>query len=335
MERVTIKDVARRAGVSIATVSRVINKTSNVSPEIKKKIEEAIVELNYRPNLMARALKNDITHTIGIIISDISNPFFMNIIREVENQVKEFGYTLIMVSTDEDPEKERQYIKVMYDKRVDGIIISSTGKNEDYLCKVKDSGIPIIFIDRRPDDYKFDTVYVDKAKAAYNITNYLLSKGHRKIALISGPRDIITNYDRFLGYTKAFYNNNLPINNEFLYFGEYTSEYGAQVLEQIFKLKDKPTAIISASEKITNGILLQANRLNICIPDDISLVSFGDIEMGELIKPRLTYVDNLNNEVGKIAGKMILERLKDYQKNVEERILNTNLVIRESVKEIK
>lgn len=334
MGNATIKDVAKSAGVSIATVSRVINNVSNVKSNIREKVQNAIRELDFKPNELARGLKNDVTHTIGVIISDISNPFFMSIIREIEKKVKQFGYFLLMVSTDDDPEKERQYIKVMREKRVDGIIISSTGKNEDYLKSIQESGLPIVFIDRKPFKHKFDTVYVDKALAMYDITNYLLSKGHRRIALVSGPRDIMTNFDRFTGYARSYHEANIPLDNSLIMYGEFSEKYGREALNTVMEMSDRPSVIVSGSVQITRGMLLEAKEKNILIPEDISLVSYGNIDMSALICPSLTYVESLNEKIGSIAGDIILSRLENPGEKTEQVVLESNMILGDSIKEL-
>lgn len=331
---VTIKDVAEKAGVSIATVSRVINNAKNVNPKLKKKVLDAISELKYEPNQLARGLKSNITKTIGIIVSDISNPFFMNIAKEVENKVKEKGYTLVMGSTDDDPDKEYVYIKLLQEKRVDGIIVSSTGMNEKYLFDLSNSGLPVVLIDRRPVDNKIDSVYVDKIYATVEIINHLFERGHKNIALVTGPNNIVTNFDRYIGYSKAFFNRNYKFNNNYIKFGEFTVEFGQQALKELVKLEPKPTAIISGSSIITKGILIEAQKMGITIPEDISLVSFGNIDMHELISPKLTYVEEMNDIIGQKGAEILLKKIKKADKNTEEIKLKPNLVIGESVSNI-
>lgn len=330
----TIKDVARKAGVSIATVSRVINKADNVNPELRKKVLAVIKELDYKPNQLARGLKNDITNTIGIIISDISNPFFMGIAREIENKVQDEGYTLLMVSTHDEPNKEYKYLKLLYEKRVDGIVISSTGKNEEYLNQIK-SQVPVVLIDRRPENYRFDTVYVDKVEATNKMVNYLIENGHQKIAMISGPKELITNLDRFFGYTKAFYESGIELNNNLLLFGDFSEEFGRLAFRQLLESEQKPTAVISGSEIITKGILLEAKNMGVMIPEDISLISYGNIVMSELISPKIAYMDTLSRDIGRAAGDILLQRIKKPEKEIEEVILKAELFIGESIYKIK
>ncbi len=333
MSKETIKDVASKAGVSIATVSRVINNISSVTPEIRSKVWKAIGELDFRPNQLARGLKNDVTHTIGVIVSDISNPFFMSIIREIEKKINEVGYTLLIVSSADDPEKERKDIKTMIEKRVDGIVISSTGKNEDYLSSIVELGVPVIIIDRKPFKNKFDAVYVDKALAMYEITNYLLNKGHRRISIVMGPRYIMSNFDRFSGYARCMQAANMLLDNDLIIYGEFTEAFGRLALNDIIKMKNRPTAIISGSVQITRGILIEAKELGISIPGDFSLVSYGNIEMSTLISPSITYVESLNEKIGAVAGELILNRIKNPEGKLEQMVFESRLILGDSVKE--
>lgn len=327
----TIKDVAREAGVSIATVSRVINKADNVNPEMRKRVLEVITRLDYKPNRIARGLKSNTTNTIGIVISDISNPFFMKIAKEIENIVQQKGYSLIFGSTDDSPEKELEYIKLLHEKRVDGLVISSTGENEDYLKELQEEGVPIVFVDRRPMEDKFDSVYVDKVNTTYKMVKFLLNKNHKRIALITGPRDIITNYDRYVGYTKACYEFKLKITNDYLKFGHFTSEYGQKALKMVLKLEKCPTAIISGSSLITKGILIQANKDNLKIPEDFSLITFGNISMSELICPKMTYSDQMIHEIGVNAAQILLNKLSDRKQGIKEIKLKAEILNGDSV----
>ena len=333
MSKATIKDVAKVADVSIATVSRVINNIDNVKPALKERVQNAIKALGFEPNQLARGLKNDVTHTIGVIISDMANPFFMGLTREIEKKVNEIGYILLVVSTDDNPEKELKYIRVMAEKRVDGIIISSTGKNEDYLNSMAESGIPVIFVDRKPFKHKLDCVYMDKAYAMYNITNMLLSKGHKRISIVMGSREIMTNFDRFAGYARSIHEANMPLDNDLIMYGEFTEAFGRQALKEIVKMADRPTAIISGSVQITRGILIEAKQLGMTIPDDFSLISYGNIDMSTLISPTLTYIDSLNEKIGALAGELIISRMANPAEKPEQIVVEANLIMGESVKD--
>lgn len=310
--KMTIKDVAKEANVSIATVSRVINNAENVSAEVKEKVEEAILKLNYHPNSMARGLKSDITKTIGVIVPDLSISFFSYVIREIEKKCVSEGYGIIVVSSDDQPTKEFDCIHMLMEKRVDGIIIVSTGYNLKYLNDINNVGIPVVLVDRKPNMFSFDVVHADKLIAMYEIVKMLIEKGHTKISFVSGPRDLTTNHDRYIGMTQALYEYGLSQDQVTNYFGEYSISYGREVVSEICKLEDRPTVLISGSEAITYGIMIEAKKQNIRIPEDISVVSFGmNNDLMDLIQPKITYVEDLRDEIGKISGELMFRRIKN------------------------
>lgn len=334
MSNPTIKDVAKKADVSIATVSRVINNAENVNPEMRQKVLDVISELNYKPNRIARGLKNKTTNTIGVIVSNIANPFFMNIAKEIENIIQDHKYSLIMGSSEDNHKKESDYIKLFHEKQVDGLVISSTGKNEDYLFQLYETGLPIIFIDRRPTKKSFDSVYVDKIQSTNNMVKYLIDKGHEKIALITGSKQIITNFDRYVGYTKAFFDLDMEIKHKYLFFEEFTLEFGKRSLEALFDLPEPPTALISGSSLITEGILIKAQEKGLKIPEDFSIITFGNIDMSELITPKMTYANQMSKEIGKKAGKLLIKRIKNKEQGIERIKLESNIIEGNSVLEL-
>jgi len=331
---VTIKDVAKYANVSIATVSRVLNGVANVDESLKEKVLKAIDELNFKPNQLARALKNDVTNTIGVVVSDISNPFFINVAREIERQISVHGYMMLMVSTDGSPQKELQYMSVMQEKRMDGLIISPDISTQKHLDSIKKIGCPTVCIDRKALSTVYDSVYVDKVRSAYDLSDYLIKKGHTRIALVTGPKELSSNYDRYYGYVKASYDNNIGIDNDLVLCGSFNEEWGHESLKKLFNMDNKPTAIISGSVSITNGILCEAKEMKIKIPDDVSLVSFGEISMQKIIEPKVTFTQSMISEIGFIAGSMIIARINNTSLPIHEEVLTANIIEGNSVKNL-
>ncbi len=308
--KATIKDVARLAGVSIATVSRVINDVPGIKPANRERVLAAIRELSFQPNQMAQNLKSDVTMTIGIIVSDSSDRFFITVIKSIMKTADSLGYAVLIMDTEGDAEIERRCIRAVVDRRVDGLVISPTGFNDDYLQAIKKDGTAVVLFDRRSKLKGFDMVYVDKMNAAYQLTSELITNGHRRIALAVGPKNLITNFDRFTGYIQAFYDANLPVDNDLILYGTFVEEFGREALNKVLQMPQPPTAIISGSTVITKGILVEAQNLHIRIPADLSLVSYGNIEMSSLIQPALTYVDSHNLDVGQLAAKLLFERIQ-------------------------
>lgn len=333
MANITIKDVAEKAGVSTATVSRVINKADNVNSKLRQKVIDVIEELDYKPNQLARSLKSSVTNTIAFISSDISNPFFIKIAKKVEEDIRNHNYTIVIGSTEDDPEAELKYLKLLYEKRVDGIVISSTGENEDYLKKLSRK-MPVICIDRRPETHKLNSVYVDKEKATYEAVNYLAKKNHKKIALVTGSKDIITNYDRYLGYIKGIYENNIELNSDYLNFGKFSFNFGKEALIDLLNLEDQPTAVIAGNSFIAAGILLKAKELKLSIPNDLSLLSFGNISNSQLISPQLTFIDEKVDKIGEKASELLLSNLKNKKSEIREVKIKTKINNGDSVAQL-
>lgn len=329
---ITIKDVAKEAGVSVATVSRVINNVPNVNSEMKIQVEKAIEYLDYKPNQLAKGLKNNVTNTIGIVVPDISDPFIMSVTRVVEKIVRAEGYTLLMVSTDGDEEKEKECIDMMCSKCVDGLIIAPVSNHIELI--LKSLACPIVVFDRNTLNRIYDTVYVDKEKAMYFAVDYLIKKGHTNIAMVSGDKKLSTNFERYNGYLRAHFENNQVAMKENLMFGNFTRSYGMEAFEKLVSRKNPPTSIITGSATLTEGVLIQAKKRGIRIPEDISLVSFGALSLQSLIEPEVTHSKELQNEVGKCIGEMMLSRLKQPNLPIRLNILESSIIEGNSVKKI-
>lgn len=331
---VTIKDVAKRAGVSIATVSRIINGADNVGEQYRTAVRQAIEELDYQPNAAAQSMKKRTFRTIGMVMSDFSVPFFEKILKQIERAYRNNGNLVLFVNTYEDPEIEKKGIQFMVEKQADVLVIASTGKNEDYLARLQERGMSIIFIDRRSRDHPFPSIYVDKRTAMYQVLEYLTQMGHEEIAFITGPRHLSTNYDRYSGASDFFYEKLLDPGKMRYFFGEFSEEYGYSVMEELIKRENLPTAVLVGSAILASGVILCCKDRGIRIPEDISLVSFGDLACGKLIEPRLTYVYDGHKEIGKSLIDMI--QTSFYQplerKNI---VLQPELVIQQSVGKVE
>lgn len=329
---VTIKDVAKIAGVSIATVSRVINGIDTVDEKLKDRVLQTINELGYKPNNLARSLKSDVTNTIGVVVSDISNQFFINVSRQIETIIRKNGYTMMIASTDSDIKKEIDIINMFAGKRVDGMVISPN--SNDIADSIRDINCPMVAIDRKVLKNICDSVYVDKERSMYDIVQYLYARGHRNIAMVTGPKDLSSNYDRFNGYIKAHYDCGMEIDNKNIFFGLFTREFGNAAMSEIMSMENPPTAIISGSALITVGLLVHAKRNGIKIPEDISIISFGAIDLEDLIDCKVTYIDSLQTEIGQIAGDMIISRIKNPNQKIKLQILTARIIEGNSVKTI-
>lgn len=326
MKRFTIREVAARAGVSISTVSRALNKVESVDPDIAARVQKIANELGFSPNYGARILRGAKTHTLGIVVGDISNPFFMNIAREIETFFFPKGYSLFLVSTDDEAERERMALESLSERAVDGIIVSPSGQNDHVLQRIRNGGTPVVLMDRRSLRFEFDIVYVDKAAIAQELCETLFAAGHRRIALISGPKHSPTNIDRLAGYTRALAERSVPVQKELVCFGTYTPDYGVEMLRKLIAMSEPPTAIISGSCQITKGVLLEAHAKNVAIPESVSLVSQGDIELSPLMPRQLTFVRDQAEQIGRNAAELMWERISHPDSPVRQVKLSTELV---------
>lgn len=330
----TIKDIARLAGVSIATVSRVVNKNYPVSELAKEKVLKAINELNYRPNAIARSLKMEATHTIGLLVPNIANPFFMNIAKAIESVVSKDKYNIIVCSTEEDEERETEYIRLLSEKRVDAIILSSSSKSKIIAEKLKSVGVPAVLIDRRLEGLDIVTIADDNIMGAYILVKYLIDLGHTDIVIIDGPSSVSTGNERLTGYLNAFKDSNIKVKKELVFSGHYTVEYGYEIASKLFKKGMPATAIFAANNLIAKGVLYAANDMQKNIPEDFSLVCFGDYEFTRLFNPTITSIVQQPNEIGVIAGKMILEKIANKGYKPESVVIPPEFFIGKSCKGI-
>lgn len=337
MEKVTIKEVAEKANVSIATVSRVLNNNYPVSEDARLRVLEAIGELNYQPNGVARSLKSKRTHMIGIVVADITNPYFMQIAKGIESVVSNKGYNLIFCSTNENPTRELKLLRLLNEKRVDALVLASCDKDGSYVRQLIEHGTPVVLVDRKIYGLNADTIVEDNFNAAYNITNYLINKGHRKISIVNGLLNISTGLERFEGFKKALEDNNLPIYKEYILQGNFNREdsYNA-VKNMIAKQKDDlPTAIFAANNLMAEGAMIAIYENGLRIPEDISLVSFGDLSVPQLINPKLTLVSQNAYTIGQKAGEIALERIHGRKDGFKEFVMVPEMHIGDSVSKIK
>ncbi|HRU31961.1 MAG TPA: LacI family DNA-binding transcriptional regulator [bacterium] len=331
----TIKDVAEKAGVSVMTVSRVINNNKYVSQETREKVEQAMEELGYIPNALAHGLITKKTHVLGLIVSDITNPFFTTIARGVEDTAIKNGFNTILCNSDEDVEKEERYIELLLRKRVEGIILSPADCDKRRrIEQIISRKIPLVLIDRRISGLQIDRVYSDSINGAYELTKYLIDLGHRRIGIIIGPRRISTAVDRVEGYKRALQEEGISMEEELIRWGKkYSREDGYLNAIELLTLEHPPTAIFGGNRLITVGILRAIRELKLRIPDDISVVSFDEVEDISVTNPFLTVISQNSYVMGVVATEQLLERIRGNNKSPEDLqkiVLQPRLVIRKS-----
>ncbi len=332
----TIEDVAKKAGVSKSTVSHVINETRYVSPELTEKVRKAMKELNYHsPNAIARGLKTQKTYTIGLIVSDITNIFSPYLARGLEAVASKKGYDVIVSNTDEALEKEQRLIDSLIEKRVDGVVIAPTGKNDEKIELLREQNIPFVFLDRNVQSIEADFVTSNNREGAYRATKHLIEKGHTRIGAILGPECITTSKRRFQGYKRALEEYEISIDQDLLVRGNYRLEGGQKAGKELLELKRPPTALFSTNIMSNLGALKAIKNIGLSCPEDISLVGIDDAPWVDILQPPLTVVSQRPYKMGSRAGKLLFERLSDNTNDrYRTRKLETELIRRESVREV-
>lgn len=332
---ITIKDIAKHAGVSPATVSRVMNNTANVSESTKKKVLAAVEKYNYSPNIFAKALSRNESNTIGVVVPDITNPFFGEVIKGIVELVDKNNLIMILCDTGEDSKKEEDHLINLKSQRLKGLIITPTSDsnefNSHYLSLLEDMGIPIILIDRDVKNSNFDGVFIDNVKASFDATMKLIENGHKRIALISGPEDSKPGRDRKKGYIKALKVSNIALDENIILKGDFKLESGYIHTKVILNMEDKPSAIFCSNNMMTLGCIKALNEENISVPKDISLIGFDDIEILNILDINITTVKRPTVEMGRIAMELLIERLANKDKdNLKRVVLQAELILRGS-----
>jgi LacI family transcriptional regulator len=326
----TIYDVGNRAGVSVATVSSVINNSSYVSPELRQRVEAAIRELNYSPNLLARGLARRKTLTLGVLVPDIANFFFPELVRGVEDKAKEAGYTIILGSSDNQLAKEEVYLNLFLSKRVDGIVlVKAPGEMSSSLCKtLKKNGPPIVLLDREYAAFTADTVVADDFGGGSLATRHLLDLGHKRIGIIRGISGASTTQERFRGYQAALRQRHVKLNPDLVADGDYGIESGYVAGEVL--LRRKPTAIFVTNYMMTIGLLRTIEEQGIACPEDISIVSYDDFIWNDFFSPRLTCVAQPKYMLGFKAAETLISRIQGKHKRQRKEVLENRLHVRAS-----
>jgi LacI family transcriptional regulator len=333
----TIKDVAIKAGVSITTVSHVVNKTRFVSKELCDRVFAAMEELNYHPNTLARSLRMGETKTIGLIIPDNSNPFFAELARIIEDIGFENGYSVILCNSDDILEKESAYINMLIAKQIDGVIFIATGSNPGRLTELIKRNIPVVVIDRNISNAAVDVVLVDNEKGGFDAVNYLLGLGHKRIACITGPSKLTPSIGRVKGYRKALKQAGIPVREYYIVSGDFRPLSGETATIYLLKLPEPPTAIFVCNDLMALGALRALRNAGLSVPKDISILGFDDIDLADEITPPLTTVAQPIAELATSAVEILIFRIQESmpRSDRQRKVLNGWLVIRESCEQAK
>ncbi len=305
----TIVDVAREAGVSISTVSHVVNGTRPVREPTRQRVIDAIARTGYTPNSSARALKRARTESIGLVVSDIENPFFTDVIGGVEAEAREAGYTLLLANAAEDPARQAEAIRVLHERRVDGLMVAlAAGSDSEAIPHLSGLGLPVVLIDRLAAD-GLDQVGVENEAPTAELVRHLASVGHRRIAMVAGLPGISTTEERVRGYRLGLEQSGIEFDPALVCQGGSRPEQAEHAVMDVMSLDDRPTAFVSANNLMTLGVLRAIETLGLRVPEDVALVSYDDFSWADLFSPRLTTVAQPTEAIGREAMRLILRRL--------------------------
>ena len=309
--RPSIKDVAQKANVSIATVSHVLNKTRFVSEETTQRVMEALAEVNYQSNAVAKALRQNKTYTIGVIIPDIVNPFFSNLVNYVEMELNKYGYNVILCHSRDNLEQEMKCVSKLMSWPVDGIIIAPASPDYDYAeLRNREDQCPIVFVDRQPNISDYNGVFFDIHHIFEEATSALIDAGHTKIGFIHGPIRFSTTGDRLNGYLSALAAHNVPVDQDLIVNLETSVAGGYRAIEHLMENTDL-TAVIVANSRMCLGAMRYLGEKEIKIPQDLAIIGFETTEWADIVQPALTSIRETVDEMGIAAAKLMVKILRN------------------------
>lgn len=323
-----ISDVAEKTGYSITTISRAINDHPYVSDKTKKKIFDAMKELDYYPNNVAQQLRGKGTKLIGVIISFVINPFFTYLVDAIEKAAYQVGYQIVILQTLEEPEREKKIIEMLKKRQLDGLIMTSLDDDSPEVLKLIEAG-KIVVCNRYLGEQNIPLIHVDEKKATYEATYYLLSKGHRKIGYVTGNRGSMLPVDpRFEGYVQALKEFDIEPNSNYIFPRRLTISDGKSTLTDVLALgEERPDALLVISDEVASGILSQCHLLNIKVPETLAIIGFDDQPIAEALYPGLTTVRQPIKEMGEYVAALIIANI-EHREHPERPELNTKLIIR-------
>ncbi|HLV86224.1 MAG TPA: LacI family DNA-binding transcriptional regulator [Candidatus Sulfotelmatobacter sp.] len=313
----TMRDVARLAGVSVATVSAVVNGKQVVRPVVVARVQDAMKALNFHPDHVARSLRVKKTTTIGVVVPDFSSGFFVDVLRGIEDAARNVGYSVLLCNSDDDVEQEQRHLKALLSRRVDGILLASTDLYSIADTQLR-SGTPIVLFDRVPPGYRGAAVVVDNVDASYRATRHLIDLGHRSVAFIAGRLDLSTASDRAEGFRRALEDAHLPLNGAYFRRGDFHPESGYQNGLELLRLQNRPTAIVCSNGVMTLGLLRAIHEQHVRCPEEISIIGFDEpapdsygFNLSTLLRPELTVVAQPGYEVGKQSAQTLLRLVSE------------------------
>lgn len=329
---VTIYDVAREAGVSMATVSRVVNNNPNVKPQTRKKVYEAIERLGYRPNAVARGLASKKTTTVGVVIPDIANANFAEVARGIEDIANMYHYNIILCNADKRKEKEIRVINTLLEKQVDGLLFMGGVVTDEHIQAFNTSNVPIVLCATTDEKGTMPSVDIDHETAAYDAVRKLIDEGHTRIAMISGTlQDPANGFARYQGYKRALEESGIAFDESLVRVGNYRYESGIEAVQYFLELEERPTAVFAATDEMAIGAIHGIQDAGLTVPGDISVIGVDNIRLASMVRPLLTTVAQPMYDIGAVSMRLLTKLMK--KENVEQArvTLHHELIVRNSV----
>ena len=336
--KITVKDVAKDAGVSSATASRVLGNYGYVSDEVRVAVLESARKLGYRPHAIAKSMVNGETKTIGFVVGDIENPFFASLAKYVNALISLQGYTMMVYTTDENIEEEIRGVDSLISKQVDSLIIAPSSSSEfSHIIAAQNSGVSVVLVDRPLPNIKIDSVSVDNIQAMAEAVSYLIGLGHREIGFLSDSLEISSNQERLTGYSKAYTDKGLSVDEGLIKITGYTVMDGYRGAVALLSSPRRPSAVVTANNFMTTGFLLAVHDMGLVIPDQISLIGFDDMDWYKLTNPPITTISQPIKRIGQEVSRLLLSRManKGEITHSETLLLNTHLIHRMSTKKLE
>ena len=331
----TIREVAQLAGVAPITASRVINDSGYASKDVRQRVKQAAEQLNYVPNVLARSLKSKRTHTLALVITDITNPFWTTVARGVEDTASEKDYNVIFCNTDESAQKQKTYLQTLIQKQVDGVLLVPASSDENPIEFLRQQKVKVVLLDRSLPNTNADVIRCNSEGGAYQLVKLLINLGHRKIGIFRGPFGVSSADDRMAGYQRALQETGLEINSQLVFSGEFSVESGYQMTKRLLSMSPRPTAMFASNNFIAIGALKALRDAQVAVPDEMSVVGFDDLPLAIVVDPFLTVADQPAYEMGCLATQRLLEHLDgEVNDEVRETILPVTIIERKSTKAI-
>jgi len=327
-----LNEVAEKAGVSIATVSRVINNSAKVNSDTRIKVEQVIKDLKFKPNRVAKRLrnKNASSNLLGVLIPDIQNPFYVEVLRGIEDVAYENKYALIMCNFSQDEKKEKLYLDILQSESIDGLIAAPVNEQDQNVINLLKGGLPIVCVDRGLSGVDVDVVLVENRNGAFSAVDYLAKLDYKRIAYISGLPQLPSSQQRLEGYEEALTANNLKVDKALVKFGDSRHESGVTLCNELLQLPSPPDAIFAGNNLITLGALETIHKKGLMIPKDVAIIGFDDMYWSISLNPPLTAVRQPAYEIGKRAAEQLILRINDPSRPTMSMIMKTELIIRSS-----